>query len=1505
MKQLYAVSLACIALCFSLSSSAQVVISQVYGGGGNSGATYKNDFIELFNPTSTTVNLNGWSVQYTSSTGPSGSSPVWAVTNLSGSIAPGHYYLIQEAAGTGGTTNLPTPDATGTINMSGTSGKVALISSVTPLTVTNPSNVVDLVGFGSTANFYEGSGPTATLTNTTAALRINDGCTDKDNNATDFTTGAPNPRNSASPVNLCSIAPALTAAAAAGNNAAEPSTNGNFTITLSAPAPAGGVTVNYTLSGTAIAGTDYSNSSSGSILIPEGSSSGIVTINTSNDNVVEPQKNITITLTSATNGCTIGTSPTATITLTDDDVPPPANIVINEVYGGGGNSGATYKNDFIELYNNEDHAVDLAGWSVQYNSATGSGSWQVTLLSGTIPAHGFFLIKEAAGTGGTTNLPTPDVTGSIAMGATSGKVLLSNSVTAQTGSNPTTGVVDKIGYGTNATGYETAPTAAPDNTTSLRRVTDGVDNNNNAQDFAVSDPFPRNASYTTQAPIVVSYNPPNNSTDVPYNISTSLSFDKPVQKGSGSIRIYENGTLSKTINVNSADVSANKNTVTINDLFSGGKTYAILIDAGAFVDTYGNSFGGISDLSQWTFAIYNSSAPVTLPANFNFLNCIGNGLLPNGFTQFSQTGDAKWDCTPFGRDPNSATGSSANGVQINGYNGSSNIPNIDWLISPSIDLTGTTYPLLSFWSRTAFNGAPLQLKVSTDYTGGDPALATWVDLNGRFPKEASDVWTLSSNINLAAFKQSNVHFAFVYTSTNEDGARWTMDDISVVNSLTPPPPALTIATNDLQFNYVAKGSTADKTFTFIGNDLTGNVNVSSTGDFLLSKDGTNYSPSISYSADEANNISETVYIRFNPSLANQNFTGVATITTSGLSDSVNLKGSSVDPATTLEVVNWNMEWFGSTDPSLGPTNDDLQQQNAETVLKAANADIYGLVEVVDESRLATIVSHMPGYNYVICNYGSHVNPPESTGGPLSAAQKEAFVYKTSLFKNISVRPLINNQDINSISYNNWSSGRYPFLFTADVTLNCITKHINFVLIHAKANTSPTATAYARRKSAADELHDTLATYFGSENVIVLGDFNDDLDQSITSGFTTSSYSTFTADTANFYSPTLELSLEGKKSTASYNDMIDHVMLSNELRPYYIPGSATVLSDIAASIPKYSTNTSDHYPVFTRYIFPNTVAPIVTNCPSVGALCSTTDGNYTIPVFTATDDCDQVGYSYQITGATERSGNGNNASGAFNVGTSVINWTATDSWGNSVTCQTTVVVNETPAVSITDGYVLPHGALVNTVYVGYIPASVLSLTASASKGDSTYSYSWTAGNGIAIVAGTANQPTVKVYPTATGNYSAQLTLTVKDGKGCSVVTSFTVYVKDIRSGNNLDKVTVCHNGHDISISSSDVNDHLNHGDMLGSCNPGDGQITRLTVIASPNPSSSYFNLNIQSNNPKLLATVRIVDVFGRTIQEINNAPVNQIIKIGQDYSTGIYLIEVVQGQERISLKVIKY
>ncbi|HTA92957.1 MAG TPA: lamin tail domain-containing protein, partial [Polyangiaceae bacterium] len=166
---------------FALGST-DLVISQVYGGGGNSGSKYENDFIEIFNRSSVAVSVSGWSVQYASATGSS-----WSVTPLSGTIQPGHYYLVKEAAGTGGTTALPTPDATGTISMSATSAKVALVRNQTALTCGTScvpaTAIADFVGYGSSANSFEGSAPTATLGNTTSALRAGAGCTDTDNNA--------------------------------------------------------------------------------------------------------------------------------------------------------------------------------------------------------------------------------------------------------------------------------------------------------------------------------------------------------------------------------------------------------------------------------------------------------------------------------------------------------------------------------------------------------------------------------------------------------------------------------------------------------------------------------------------------------------------------------------------------------------------------------------------------------------------------------------------------------------------------------------------------------------------------------------------------------------------------------------------------------------------------------------------------------------------------------------------------------------------------------------------------------------------------------------------------------------------------------------------------------------------------------------------------------------------------------------------------------------------------
>jgi uncharacterized protein len=187
-------------LLSTAAAAGGVVISQVYGGGGNSGATYTHDFIEVFNAGSTPVSLAGWSVQYASASGTS-----WQVTQLAGTLAPGGYYLVQQAAGAGGTTPLPTPDASGSIAMSASAGKVALVDGTGALSGACPlgSTVPEFVGFGTTANCFEGAGPTPNLSNTTAALRLDSGCTDANNNVADFATGAPAPRNTATTARAC------------------------------------------------------------------------------------------------------------------------------------------------------------------------------------------------------------------------------------------------------------------------------------------------------------------------------------------------------------------------------------------------------------------------------------------------------------------------------------------------------------------------------------------------------------------------------------------------------------------------------------------------------------------------------------------------------------------------------------------------------------------------------------------------------------------------------------------------------------------------------------------------------------------------------------------------------------------------------------------------------------------------------------------------------------------------------------------------------------------------------------------------------------------------------------------------------------------------------------------------------------------------------------------------------------------------------------------------------
>jgi hypothetical protein len=198
------------------ASTSGIVVSQIYGGGGNSGASFRNDYVELFNAGAAAVDLSEWTMQYATAAGTS-----WQTTPLSGAIRAGGYYLIQLASsGTIGA-SLPAPDAIGTSNLAATSGKIALVRGATALTCGASAGscsanalVEDLVGYGDASDF-EGTGSAAAPSNTLAARRADEGCADTGQNASDFTAAAPEPRNSISPTRACASTPSVGASAAA------------------------------------------------------------------------------------------------------------------------------------------------------------------------------------------------------------------------------------------------------------------------------------------------------------------------------------------------------------------------------------------------------------------------------------------------------------------------------------------------------------------------------------------------------------------------------------------------------------------------------------------------------------------------------------------------------------------------------------------------------------------------------------------------------------------------------------------------------------------------------------------------------------------------------------------------------------------------------------------------------------------------------------------------------------------------------------------------------------------------------------------------------------------------------------------------------------------------------------------------------------------------------------------------------------------------------------------
>lgn len=368
--------------------TANLVISEVYGGGGNSGAQFTNDFVEIFNRGTTAINFAAtpYSVQYAGATASFGSSKV---DLNSGTMAPGQYFLVQLSGGANGAP-LPTPDATGSIAMAATAGKTALVAGTTALTGSGcplATNVSDFIGYGTTADCFQGSGRAPAPGNASADLRKAGGCTDTNDNAADFLVSAPFPRNTSSPSNNCiaGAPPNLTINDVTVTEGNSGTTTATFTVTLSPTAPSTDITFDIaTQNNTATtANSDYVSKALTNQLIPAGQQTYTFNVNINGDTAVENDETFFVNVTSVS-GVTV-TDGQGVGTIQNDDVP---SLSINDVSQNEGNGGATTFSFTVSL----SAAAPTGGVSfdiaTQDNTATVADNDYVAraLTSQTIPA---------------------------------------------------------------------------------------------------------------------------------------------------------------------------------------------------------------------------------------------------------------------------------------------------------------------------------------------------------------------------------------------------------------------------------------------------------------------------------------------------------------------------------------------------------------------------------------------------------------------------------------------------------------------------------------------------------------------------------------------------------------------------------------------------------------------------------------------------------------------------------------------------------------------------------------------------------------------------------------------------------------------------------------------------------------------------------------------------------------------------------------------------------------
>jgi hypothetical protein len=368
-------------------------------------------------------------------------------------------------------------------------------------------------------------------------------------------------------------------------------------------------------------------------------------------------------------------------------------------------------------------------------------------------------------------------------------------------------------------------------------------------------------------------------------------------------------------------------------------------------------------------------------------------------------------------------------------------------------------------------------------------------------------------------------------------------------------------------------------------NLTSNVVIKASSYFEISRDNKTFSKDMAINPLELQGVLPSLYIRYNQKIPNVSDKGkIVFISDNSELLAIDVNGNTIPEENTLDIVSWNINWFGNPANGFGPKDDDLAEQNIKKTMNRLNADIYLFIEVVDVQRFRRMIQSLDGYGVSISDYCS--NATDSLSSNYDSGQKIAYVFRKSIVEAIQFRGLLKSS---STAYANWASGRLPYLMEAKIknsnTFQGFQEPLHLIGLHGKAG--DTEQDYLRRKAAAKELKDTLDQQFSKANVMIIGDYNDDLDETISKGIISrlSSYDDIVKDSIDsdrYVALSLPLSYAKYNSVIGYQDVVDHVMISNELENRYVNGSTQILEEIVQWIPQYATTTSDHYPLLCRF-----------------------------------------------------------------------------------------------------------------------------------------------------------------------------------------------------------------------------------------------------------------------------------------------------------------------------------